>query len=660
MLSSKLNIKTILNSSNRFRSTTSSLLCKSYHNSSSSLLLNSNQQNNNANQSLGYLNRYNNVNNNKNSNNVLVSTFLFNNNSDQENKSLFQRYYSKKQQANVGEPKVVMSLVDVMKKLDDGRILLKETSLSFFAGSKIGLLGSNGSGKSTLMKIMASEDTEIEGEVLLSKDITVGYLHQEPELDPEKDVEGNIFDGLSEEKEILDEYEEVTEKLEAMDEKDPQRRQLQIAQKKLSERIDREKLWDLKRKIAISIDALRCPPGDSDVTTLSGGERRRVALARLLITNPDILLLDEPTNHLDAESVAWLERFLKEYKGTVIAITHDRYFLDNVANWILEVDRGNLIPFKGNYSGWLKQKDSRLSLESKKEEGRKKAIKRELEYLSGGAKAQTKKSKSRIQKYNELVAAAPEKYREPGKIAIPPCPRLGNVVIRARGLSKEFDGRQLFDNLDFDIEPGSIVGIIGPNGTGKSTLFRIIAGDLTPDAGSIKIGETVRMGHVAQSRASLDDDKTIFDEVSAGTDFINMGGYQVHVREYLSQFNFKGAEQDKYIGALSGGERNRVHIAKMIKRGCNVLLLDEPTNDLDVDVLRNLENSLEDFPGCAVVISHDRYFLDRLCTHIISFESEGKVVVFDGNYTEYEEDRQRRTGKKFDPHKSKFKRIHTV
>eukprot|EP01133_Synstelium_polycarpum_P003818 gene3818-4406_t len=554
-----------------------------------------------------------------------------------------------------------MSLVDVMKKLDEGRVLLKETSLSFFGGSKIGLLGANGSGKSTLMKILAGEDTEIEGEVLLSKGITVGYLHQEPELDTDLDVYGNIFEGLSEEKEILDAYEEVTQELEELGEgQDAERKRLLAVQKKCSDKIDKLKLWDLKRKIAISIDALNCPPGDSPVDCLSGGERRRVALARLLITNPDILLLDEPTNHLDAESVAWLERFLKEYKGTVVAITHDRYFLDNVANWILEVDRGSLIPFKGNYSGWLRQKESRLSLESKKEEGRKKAIKRELEYLQGGAKAQMTKSKSRIQKYNELVNAAPEKYREPGKIAIPPCPRLGNVVIEANNLTKSFDGKLLFENLTFSIPPGSIVGIVGPNGSGKSTLFRLIGGEIQPEEGSIRIGETVRMGHVAQSRASLDDEKTIFEEVSGGSDFLNMGLYTVHVREYLSHFNFKGPEQDKYIGALSGGERNRVHIAKMIKRGCNVLLLDEPTNDLDTDVLRNLENALEDFPGCAVVISHDRYFLDRLCTHIIGFEGEGKVVVYDGNYSEYEEDRIRRTGKSKDPSKMKFKKIQAL
>ncbi|GAM23624.1 hypothetical protein SAMD00019534_067990 [Acytostelium subglobosum LB1] len=568
------------------------------------------------------------------------------------------RHYSKK--APPVQEKVVMSLVDVMKKLDDGRVLLKNTSLSFLSNSKIGLLGANGSGKSTLMKILAFEDTEMEGEVLLSKGITVGYLHQEPELDPDLTVEENIFDSLTEEKEILDRHDEITEELASLTPGSKEHKALTAEQKKLGDRIDKEKLWDLKRKIAISIDALRCPPGDASVVNLSGGERRRVALARLLITNPDILLLDEPTNHLDAESVAWLERFLKEYKGTVVAITHDRYFLDNVANWILEVDRGSLIPFKGNYSGWLRQKESRLSMEAKKEEGRKKAIKRELEYLSGGAKAQTKKSKSRITKYNELVEAAPERFREAGKIAIPPCPRLGGIVIEAKNLKKEFDGRLLFDNLNFSIPPGSIVGIIGPNGSGKSTLFRMITGDLEPDEGSIRLGETVRMGHVSQSRASLNDDKTIVDEVSGGVDFINMGTYQVHVREYLSHFNFKGPEQDKYIGSLSGGERNRVHLAKMIKRGCNVLLLDEPTNDLDVDVLRNLENALEDFPGCAVIISHDRYFLDRLCTHIISFESEGNVVVFDGNYTEYEDDRQRRTGKRYDPSKLKFKRIHTV
>ncbi|EGG22779.1 ABC transporter-related protein [Cavenderia fasciculata] len=602
-----------------------------------------------------------NNNNNNNNNNILKSNTPLYIDRNTIKSTTKYNYSSKKggpiNKQGVGNERVALSLVSVQKKLEDGRVLLKETSLSFFDGSKIGLLGSNGSGKSTLMKILAGEDTEIDGEVLITKGLSIGYLAQEPELDHDKDVEGNIFDGLSEEKAILDEYDEITDRLDEEELSDAERKKLLVDHKRLQNKIDKEKLWDLKRKIAISIDALNCPPGDSSVDTLSGGERRRVALARLLIANPDILLLDEPTNHLDAESVAWLERFLKEYRGTVVAITHDRYFLDNVAGWILEVDRGSLIPFKGNYSAWLAQKESRLVAETKKEEARKKALKRELEYLRQGAKAQTKKNNARITKYNELVSSAPEKYREPGRIAIPPCPRLGNLVIEAKGLTHEFDGRTLFENLSFNVPPGSIVGIIGPNGSGKSTLFRLLTGDLKPETGTIKIGETVRMGHVAQSRASLEDGRTIFEEVADGSDYISMGGYQVHVREYLSQFNFKGVEQDKYIGSLSGGERNRVHIAKMIKRGCNVLLLDEPTNDLDVDVLRNLENSLEDFPGCAVVISHDRYFLDRLCTHIIAFEGGSKVHVFEGNYTEYDEDRTRRYGKRSDASSKKFKRI---
>eukprot|EP01132_Coremiostelium_polycephalum_P002934 gene2934-3657_t len=573
-------------------------------------------------------------------------------------------YYSsdkkKPSKSKDGNEKVVLSMVNVIKRLDDGRTLLHESSLSFFNGAKIGLLGANGSGKSTLMKILAQEDTFIDGEVLYGNDITVGYLHQEPELDPEKTVEENILDGLEEESEILNEYEEVMEELKDKSLSAKERKKLEARKEELEEEIEDQKLWDLKRKIAIAIDALRCPPGNSSVEHLSGGERRRIALARLLISNPDILMLDEPTNHLDAESVAWLERFLKDYKGTVVAVTHDRYFLDNVANWILEVDRGHLYPFKGNYSGWLSHKESRLSLEAKKEEGRKKALKRELEYLSGGNRAQTKKSKARIDHYNELVAAAPEKYREPGRICIPPCPRLGGVVFQAKDLSLSFDGRLLFENLSFTISPGSIVGIIGPNGSGKSTLFRIMTGELQPDAGSITVGETVRMGFVSQSRASLDDEKSIYEEVAGGNDKVNMGNYAIHVREYISQYNFRGTDQDKLIGSLSGGERNRVHIAKMIKKGCNLLLLDEPTNDLDVDVLRNLEDALETFPGCAVIISHDRYFLDRLCTHIIAFEGDSKVTVFEGNYTSYEQDRFERTGKKFDPTRIKYKKILTV
>ncbi|KAN0035345.1 hypothetical protein ACTA71_004610 [Dictyostelium dimigraforme] len=564
---------------------------------------------------------------------------------------LVQQYSTKKIEKKTGADKhqtekVILSMVGVAKRLDDGRSLLKDISLSFLGGSKIGLLGTNGSGKSSFMRILAQEDTEHDGEVLYSKGISVGFLHQEPELDADKTVEENIFDGVSEKKEILDEHDEIVERLEDEEEEltKQERKQLEKRRDELADTIEEEKLWDLKRKIAIAIDALNCPPGDSSVTTLSGGERRRVALARLLISNPDVLLLDEPTNHLDAESVAWLERFLHDYRGTVVAITHDRYFLDNVANWILEVDRGVLIPFKGNYTGWLQQKEQRLSLENKKEEGRKKAIKKELEYIKAGVKAQTKKNKNRIDKYNDLVASAPEKFREPGRISIPPCPRLGRLVFEAKDISMEFDGRTLFKNLDINIQPGSIVGIIGANGTGKSTLFRIMTGELKPLTGSIKVGETVRMGFVAQSRASMDDEKTIYEEVADGSDDVIMGENRtIHVREYISQFNFRGSEQDKFIGSLSGGERNRVHIAKMIKKGCNLLLLDEPTNDLDVDVLRNLEIAIEDYPGCAVIISHDRYFLDRLCTHIIAFEGDGKVIVHEGNYASYEEDRTRRT-----------------
>ncbi|KAM9945814.1 hypothetical protein ACTFIT_004089 [Dictyostelium discoideum] len=604
--------------------------------------------------------------NNKES--IVNSIQLNNNNNKNENLKLNKNLsYGLIQQYSRADKhqtdKVILSMVGVNKRLDDGKILLKDISLSFLEGSKIGLLGTNGSGKSSFMRILSQEDTEHDGQVLYSKGLTVGFLHQEPELDADKTVEENIFDGVAEKKEILDEHEEIEERLEDEDEEltKQERKQLEKRRDELADIIEEERLWDLKRKIAIAIDALNCPPSDSNVTTLSGGERRRVALARLLISNPDVLLLDEPTNHLDAESVAWLERFLHDYRGTVVAITHDRYFLDNVANWILEVDRGSLIPFKGNYSGWLLQKEQRLSMENKKEEGRKKAIKKELEYLKGGVKAQTKKNKVRIDKYNELVASAPEKFREPGRISIPPCPRLGRVVFEAKDISMEFDGRTLFKNLNIDIEPGSIVGIIGANGTGKSTLFRIMTGELKPLTGSIRVGETVRMGFVAQSRASMDDEKTIYEEVADGSDDVVMGdNYKIHVREYISQFNFRGPEQDKFIGSLSGGERNRVHIAKMIKRGCNLLLLDEPTNDLDVDVLRNLETAIEDYPGCAVIISHDRYFLDRLCTHIIAFEGDGQVIVHEGNYASYEEDRTRRTGKKYDPSRSKFKKIQTV
>ncbi|KAF2068692.1 hypothetical protein CYY_009985 [Polysphondylium violaceum] len=605
------------------------------------------------NKNIGQINNNNNI----SSSTLLSSTKLTNINDSKFYSSNNNNNKNKKGGPQAPAEKTVISLVDVQKKLDEGRMLLKETSLSFFYGSKIGLLGSNGSGKSSLMRIIAQEDTEHDGEVLYAKDISVGYLHQEPELDEEKDVEGNIFDGIADKKEILDEYEELEQEIEELTGSELKKAQKRL--KELKDQIDREKLWDLKRKIAIAIDALNCPPGHQSVVNLSGGERRRVALARLLISAPDILLLDEPTNHLDAESVLWLERFLKDYKGTVIAVTHDRYFLDNVANWILEIDRGTLIPFKGNYSAWLRNKEQRLSLESRKEEGRKKAINRELEYLSGGVKAQTKKNKARIEKYNELVAAAPERYREPGRICIPPCPRLGKDVFDCTNLSIEFDGRKLFENLNIRIEPGSIVGIIGPNGVGKSTLFRIMTGDLKPITGNVRIGETVKLGFVAQSRASLDPDRTIYEEISDGTDVVNMGAYQIHVREYISQFSFKGAEQDKLIGTLSGGERNRVHIAKMIKRGCNVLLLDEPTNDLDVDVLRNLEDALETFPGVAIIISHDRYFLDRLCTHIISFEGEGKVIVHEGNFASYEEERGKKN-KRADPTKIKYKKLQTV
>ncbi|MGD1876037.1 MAG: energy-dependent translational throttle protein EttA [Kiloniellaceae bacterium] len=548
----------------------------------------------------------------------------------------------------------VYQMDGVSKTYAGGKQVLKDIRLFFLPGAKIGVLGLNGSGKSTLMKVMAGIDTEITGEARAADGEKVGYLEQEPALDANKDVAGNVFEGVAETKALLDRFEAVSN---AFAEADPDEMDKLIEeQSELQEKIDAAAAWDLDRKVEIAMDALRCPPGDSDVTKLSGGERRRVALCRLLLSKPDMLLLDEPTNHLDAESVAWLERFLEEYPGTVVAVTHDRYFLDNVAGWILELDRGRGLPFEGNYSSWLEQKEKRLALEEKTESGRQRVLKQELEWIRQTPRARQAKSKARVQAYDTLVANAADKVPEPGSIAIPAGPRLGDLVVEAQGISKAFGDKLLVDNLSFKIPPGAIVGIIGPNGAGKTTLFRMITGQEKPDSGTLRIGDTVKLGYVAQSRDSLDGNKNVWEEISDGLDVIQLGKHQTPSRAYVGAFNFKGSDQQKKVGVLSGGERNRVHLAKMLKQGANVLLLDEPTNDLDVDTLRSLEEAVSEFPGCVLVTSHDRWFLDRVATHILAFEGDSQVVWFEGNYDAYEEDRHRRLGSAADqPHRIKYK-----
>ncbi len=534
-----------------------------------------------------------------------------------------------------------------------GRKVLENVWLSFLPGAKIGVLGGNGAGKSTLMKIMAGLDKDFGGEAWSAEGVSVGYLSQEPQLDPEKDVLGNVMEGVGPTKALLDEFESVSM---AMGDENADFDALLARQAELQEKIDAADAWDLQRTVEIAMDALRCPPGDADVTKLSGGEKRRVALCRLLLSHPDMLLLDEPTNHLDAESVAWLEHFLEDYKGTVVAVTHDRYFLDNVAGWILELDRGQGIPFEGNYSGWLEQKQKRLVQEEKTESARQKSLERELDWIRQSPKARQAKSKARINAYETMLAQSNEKTTGVAQITIPAGPRLGNLVIEAQALNKGFGDRLLIENLNFLLPPGGIVGVIGPNGAGKTTLFRMITGQETPDSGTFKVGETVVLGYVDQSRDSLDPNKTVWQEISDGLDEIELGKTKMASRAYVGNFNFKGADQQKKVGQLSGGERNRVHLAKMLKSGANVLLLDEPTNDLDVDTLRALEEGLENFAGCAVVISHDRWFLDRIATHILAFEGDSHVEWFEGNYQDYEADRHRRLGTDADqPHRIKYK-----
>jgi len=541
----------------------------------------------------------------------------------------------------------------VSKTFPGGKQVLKDIRLSFLPGAKIGVLGLNGAGKSTLLRVMAGLDTEINGEAWAAEGIKVGYLPQEPQLDSDKDVAGNVYEGVAELKALLDRFEAINAKFA---EEDADFDTLLAEQAEVQDQIEAAGAWDLERTVEIAMDALRCPAGDADVGKLSGGERRRVALCRLLLQKPDMLLLDEPTNHLDAESVAWLERYLEEYPGTVVCVTHDRYFLDNVAGWILELDRGHGIPFQGNYSSWLEQKQKRLAQEEKEESARQRTLQHELEWVRQSPKARQAKSKARLKAYETLLAEAARKAPEPGQIKIPAGPRLGDLVIEAEALRKGFGNRLLIDDLNFKIPPNAIVGIIGANGAGKTTLFRMIVGQEQPDGGALRVGETVRLGYVDQSRDALNADKTVWEEISGGTDVIELGKHTVPSRAYVGAFNFKGSDQQKKVGQLSGGERNRVHLAKMLKEGANVLLLDEPTNDLDVDTLRSLEDALLDFPGCALIISHDRWFLDRIATHILAFEGDSRAVWFEGNYQDYEADRHRRLGAEADqPHRIKYK-----
>ncbi|MEI6986008.1 MAG: energy-dependent translational throttle protein EttA [Rhodospirillaceae bacterium] len=536
-----------------------------------------------------------------------------------------------------------------------GKKVLENIWLSFLPGVKIGVLGANGSGKSTLMRIMAGIDKDYSGEAWAAEGATVGYLSQEPQLDPKKTVQENILEALAETKGLLDRFEAVSTRLGEVEDPD-EMTALIDEQALLQEKIEAADAWDIDRTVEIAMDALRCPPGDADVTKLSGGERRRVALCKLLLQKPDMLLLDEPTNHLDAESVAWLENHLEEYKGTVVLVTHDRYFLDNVTGWILELDRGQGIPYEGNYTSWLEQKQKRMEQEGKQEQSRQKTLAAELEWIRQSPRARQIKSKARINAYETLLAQSKDQAGGEAQIIIPVPPRLGSVVIEADHLFKCYGERMLIEDLNFRLPPGGIVGVIGPNGAGKTTLFRMITGQETPDGGSFRLGDTVSLGYVDQSRDSLAPNKSVWQEISNGLDMIELGKKSMPSRAYVSAFNFRGSDQQKKVGQLSGGERNRVHLAKMLKSGANVLLLDEPTNDLDVDTLRALEDALIAFPGCAVVISHDRWFLDRIATHILAFEGESQVVWFEGNYQDYEADRKRRLGADAEqPHRIKYK-----
>jgi sulfate-transporting ATPase len=546
----------------------------------------------------------------------------------------------------------------VSKVVPPKRVILRDISLSFFPGAKIGVLGLNGSGKSSLLRIMAGVDKEHDGEARPQPGTRIGLLSQEPQLDSSKDVRGNVVEGVGEVQSLIDRFNAVSDKFSDPDLGEDEMNKLLEEQAKLQDAIDAKGGWELERKLEVAADALRLPPWDADVTKISGGERRRVALCRLLLSQPDMLLLDEPTNHLDAESVAWLERFLEAYPGTVIAVTHDRYFLDNVAGWILELDRGHGIPWQGNYSSWLEQKERRLATEEKQQEALRKALERELEWVRQNPKARQAKSKARLQRFEELSSQEFQKRNETNEIYIPPGPRLGDLVIEAQGLKKGFGDRLLFDNLNFNLPAGGIVGVIGPNGAGKTTLFRMMTGQETADAGELRVGPSVQLAYVDQSRQSLDDSKTVWQEISGGLDMITVGTYETSSRGYVGRFNFRGAQQQQVIGELSGGERNRVHLAKVLKSGGNVLMLDEPTNDLDIETLRALEEALLSFPGCAIVISHDRWFLDRIATHILAFEGNSEVVWFEGNYAEYVEDLRRRKGDDADsPHRIRYKKL---
>jgi len=541
------------------------------------------------------------------------------------------------------------------KTYPGGREVLRDIRLSFLPGAKIGVLGLNGAGKSTLLRIMAGQERDFVGEAWAAEGVRVGYLPQEPVLDPDKDVAGNVTEGLAETKALLERFEAVSARF--AEDLSPEEMEALIAEQgELQEKIDQADAWELDRTVEIAMDALRCPPGEASVDTLSGGERRRVALCRLLLQRPDLLLLDEPTNHLDAESVAWLQRFLKDYPGTVVTVTHDRYFLDEVAGWILELDRGHGIPYEGNYSGWLEQKQARLETEGRQEEARRRTLERELEWVRQSPRARQAKCKARISAYEALVAQSREKAPETAQIVLPPGPRLGDLVVEAAHVRKGFGNHLLIEDLNFRLPPGGIVGIIGPNGAGKTTLFRMVTEQETPDSGEFRIGDTVKLGYVDQSRDTLGANNTVWQEISGGQDEIDLGRRKIASRAYCALFNFRGPDQQKKVGQLSGGERNRVHLAKMLKESANLLLLDEPTNDLDVDTLRALEEALLDYPGCAVIITHDRWFLDRIATHILAFEGDSEIVWFEGNYADYETDRRRRLGAEAErPHRIRYK-----